>query len=161
MTGLSTNFASAAAIDRSAVDRPDEVSGFQIHLVYVVPNGSTDLNVDTNGQIDAWVKEGNAWLSNKVGHSLQFDTFQGLTDVTFLSSKYRVPELCLSNCKTLSKLKDEYVEQNPNFDNSKTLLFILSDNLDPDSCGWGNYASNLAPEHSFGDTGGGCNWPSS
>lgn len=159
MTVLITNPVSAATTVRSLVDRADDVSGYQVHLVYVVPNGSTDLNVDTNGQIDSWVKEGNAWLNGKVGHGLQFDTFQGATDVTFLASKYRASELCYDNCSTLSKLRDEYVTQNPAFDDSKTLLFMLNEKLDPTSCGWGSFASNLALTHNFGDTTDGCNWP--
>jgi hypothetical protein len=161
IAGPTINSATAAPIVRSLVDRPDDVSGYQVHLVYVVPNGSTDLNVDINGQIDSWVKEGNGWLNEKVGRGFQFDTFQGVTDVTFLSSKYRVSELCYDNCNTLSKLKDEYGTQNPAFDNSKTLLFMLSDELASTSCGWGNYASNLALMHDFGNTSGGCNWASS
>jgi hypothetical protein len=130
-------------------------------VVYVVPNGSNDLNSDTNGQIEAWVKEGNAWLNGKIGRGFQFDTFQRLTDVTFLPSKYQVSELCLKNCKTLSLLNDEYAAQNPNFDNSKTLLFMLSDKLDADSCGWAESVSNLALVHNFGDTRSGCNRPTS
>ena len=161
IAGPTINTATAAPIVRSLVDRPDDVSGYQVHLVYVVPNGSTDLNVDTNGQIDSWVKEGNAWLNEKVGRGFQFDTFQGITDVTFLSSKHRVSELCRDNCNTLSKLQDEYVTQNPAFDNSKTLLFMLSDELAATSCGWVKNASNLALTHDFGNTSGGCNWASS
>jgi hypothetical protein len=157
IAGPYVDTATAASSVRSIVDRPDDVSGYQVHLVYVVPNGSTDLNADTNGQIDAWVKEGNAWLSGKVGRGFQFDTFQGMTDVTFLSSKYRVPELCRENCNTLSKLKDEYIAQNPTFDNSKTLFFMFSDKLGLDSCGWAYYNSNLALAHNLGDTGDQCN----
>ena len=56
ITGPYVDTATAASTVRSIVDRPDDVSGYQVHLVYVVPNGSTDLNADTNGQIDAWVK---------------------------------------------------------------------------------------------------------
>jgi hypothetical protein len=159
MTVLATNPASAATTVRSLVDRTDDVTGYQVHLVYVVPNGSSDVGVDINGQIDVWVKEGNAWLNGKVGHSLQFDTFQGTADVTFLASKYRVAELCYDTCDTLSKLKNEYVTANPTFDDSKTLLFMLNEKLDPTSCGWANYASNLALTHNFGDTTDGCNSP--
>jgi len=161
MVVTAVSSATAATAVHSLVDRPDDVAGFQVHVVYVVPIGSTDLGVDTNGQIDVWVKEGNAWLNGKVGHSLPFDTFQGATDVTFLASKYPASELCFDNCKTLSKLKDEYIKQNPTFDDSKTLLFMLNEKLDPTTCGWGSFASNLALAHNFGDTTDGCNFPTS
>lgn len=152
---------SATQIVRSSIDRIDDVTGFQIHFVYVVPSGSADLNADTNGQIESWAKEGNLWLKSKVGRSLIIDTFQGAIDVTFLQSKYRVSEMCIEKCETLSKLKDEYIAQNLAFDNSKTLFFVIADKLDKNSCGWADYASNLALSHSSGDTNGGCNWPTS
>ena len=158
MTGISAAPASAAITVRSLVDRPDEVTGYQVHLVYVVPTGSTDLNVDINGQIDSLVTEANSWLAAKLGHKFIFDTFQGATDVTFLQSQYRVSELCRSDCEALTKLKNEFIAQNTNFNDSKTLLFVLGENLDTESCGWANYASNVALIHNLTDTRSGCNW---
>jgi hypothetical protein len=153
--------AAAAVQVRSNIDRPDDISGFQIHVVYVVPDGSSDLNLDTNGQIDSWVKEGNSWLDNKVNRNLRFDTFQGTTDVTFIKSQFRVGELCYRSCKTLSKLEGEFRGQNPTFDFSKTLLFMVADVLDRESCGWAEQTSNLALAQGFGDSSKGCNLPTS
>jgi hypothetical protein len=126
-----------------------------------VPDGSSDLNLDTNGQIDSWVKEGNSWLDNKVNRNLRFDTFQGATDVTFIKSQFSVNELCVRNCKALSKLESEFRGQNPTFDSSKTLVFMVADALDRNSCGWANRSSNLALAHGFGDSSKGCNHPTS
>ena len=153
--------AMAIVSERSLVDRPDDFSGFQIHLVYVVPASSLDLNSDINGQIDAWVKEANAWLKGKVGKSLKFDTFKGDTDVSFMQSKYRTSELCIKKCETLSNLQDEYLSQNRNFESSKTLLFLIGDELDSATCGWSENPSNLALVHNFANSSDGCNWPTS
>ncbi len=153
--------AAAALQLRSTIDRPDDISGFQIHVVYVVPDGSSDLQFDTSGQIDSWVKEGNSWLNSKVNRNLRFDTFQGATDVTFLKSQFRVNELCYENCKALSKLESEFRGQNPTYDSSKTLLFMVADVLDRDSCGWAQQSSNLALAQGFGDSRNGCNLSSS
>jgi hypothetical protein len=151
----------AAIQIRSTIDRPDDISGFQIHVVYVVPDGSSDLNLDTNGQIDSWVKEGNSWLDKKVNRNLRFDIFQGATDVTFIKSQFSINELCFRNCKALSKLESEFRGQNPTFDSSKTLLFMVADVLDRNSCGWAQQFSNLALAQGFGDSSKGCNLSSS
>ncbi len=151
----------AAMQIRSTMDRPDDISGFQIHVVYVVPNGSSDLNLDTNGQIDSWVKEGNSWLDGKVNRNLRFDTFQGTTDVTFIKSQFKVDELCYRNCNTLSKLEGEFRGQNPTFNSAKTLVFMVAETLSRDSCGWAERSSNLALAQGFGDSSRGCNHPTS
>ena len=145
IAGPTINTATADPILRSQIDRPDDQTGFQIHLVYVVPKGSNDLKFDTNGQIDSWVKEGNDWLYSKVGRRIKFDFFQEVTDVSFLQSKFSVSELC-NSCETNKKLKEEYVSQNLTFDDSKTLFFVVGDNLDKNSCGWGGIG-NLAIAH--------------
>jgi len=146
---------SAAQLPRAGVDRPDDLPGYQIHFVYVQPAGAPDGNLDTTGQIDGWVREANAWLKGKIGHQFIIDTYQGATDVTFMSSKYLVPELCLS-CDTLSKLKSEYIAQNPNFNGSKTLVFVVNEILAPGDCGWANVPGNLAIVY---EGNGHCNYP--
>ena len=155
IAGPTINTATADPILRSQIDRPDDQTGFQIHLVYVVPKGSNDLKFDTNGQIDSWVKEGNDWLYSKVGRRIKFDFFQEVTDVSFLQSKFSVSELC-NSCETNKKLKEEYVSQNLTFDDSKTLFFVVGDNLDKNSCGWGGIG-NLAIAHDLANLKGGCN----
>jgi len=135
---------SAATVERSIVDRPDEVSGFQIHLVYVVPKDGNDEKRDLNGQIDQWVAESQTWLQRTISHQLIFDTFQGHVDVTFLQSKYTIAELCHDNCDALYKLADEIKAQDPNLSAGKTLYFNFSEILDPSYCGWANGFGNLS-----------------
>jgi len=42
---------------RSLVDRPDDLIGYQIRLIYVVPADIKDRNLDTNGTISKWIDE--------------------------------------------------------------------------------------------------------
>jgi hypothetical protein len=141
----------AAPLVRSTLDRPDEVSGYQIHLVYVVTKGGIDEQRDLNGQIDNWVNESQTWLQNNSGHQLIFDSYQGQVDVTFLQSKYSKSELCFDTCDTLYKLADEIRNQDPNLAASKTLYFNLSELLDPGYCGWANGFGNLSLGFNKGD----------
>jgi len=146
---------SAASLERSLIDRPDEVIGYQIHLIYVVPSDGSDEQRDLNGQIDSWVKESQAWLQKNLGHQLIFDTFQGQADVTFMKSKYSSTQLCNSNCDALEKLAAEVRSQDPDLSAGKTLYFNFSELLSPTYCGWANYFGNLALGFSKNST---CNW---
>ena len=141
----------ALALERSTVDRPDQVSGYQIHTVYVSLKDSSDVAYDTNGQIDSWVKDAQNWLQAKVGKKFIFDTFGGQADTTFLKSKYNAAELC-NTCGTLEKLTAEYLSQDPKIPGSKTLLFFIHDNLSPTSCGWAGLLDNRALVHNLGST---------
>ena len=147
--------AAAAQLARSTIDRPDEVSGYQVHMVYVAVKGSGDYKLDINGQIDTWVKEANKWLQGRLGHSLIFDTYQGTADVSFMQSSYSASDLCTGTCDGLSKLENEYQVENPAYNGSKTLFFVVGDRLSKSSCGWADTPGHLAIMHDlFSD---GCN----
>jgi len=151
ISGFTAPNASAAGTTvRSLVDRPDDVTGYQIHLVYVALKSSVDKNWDTNGQIDSWVTEANNWLMGKVGHKFVFDTYQGSADVSFLQSKYTSEELCKDSCEGLDKLQNEYYGQDNSYNGSKTLLFVIYDKLPGESCGWATRPSNQALIHNLG-----------
>jgi hypothetical protein len=133
---------SAAQLTRSTVDRPDDLSGFQVHLFYVVPQGEKDESLDVNGQINTWVLNAQSWLQEKAGHKLKIDTFAGQTDVTFLQSKYPASQLCEGNCDATTKLIQEAKAQDPNLTSRKTYFFYVAGLSDPNACGWANLRSN-------------------
>jgi hypothetical protein len=138
------SYSNAVASSRSLIDRTDDFSGYQIHLVYVALKDSKDSEWDVDGKIHSWVHDSQKWLDKQVGRKLLFDTYQGDTDVTFLPSKYTRNELCYEECDTLEKLKSEYVTQNPSYDGRKTLVFALDEDLDKRFCGWAVSPGNVA-----------------
>ena len=147
--------AAAAQLARSTVDRPDEVSGYQVHVIYVAAKDSSDYKLDSNGQIDSWAKEANKWLLTRLGHTFIFDTYEGTTDVSFMQSSYSASELCTGPCDGLSMLENEYQAQNRTYNGSKTLVFIVGNSLSKSSCGWADTPGNLVIIHDlFND---GCN----
>ena len=158
ISGLSISTANAATLERSLVDRPDEVTGYQIHLIYVVTKDGNDEKRDLTGQIDSWVNESQAWLQKNSGHQLIFDTFNGQVDVTFMQSKYNTAELCSDTCDALEKLTAEIKAQDPNLLASKTIYFNLSELPSPTYCGWANGFSNLSLGFSKDAK---CNWSGS
>ena len=137
----------ASAAERSSIDRPDIVSGYQIHAVYVVPKNGVDLKLDTEGQINSWITSSNLFLQSQIGRKLKFDLYAGGVDVTYLQSKYELSELCYSNCETLEKLSSELEERAGKSFRAKTTVFFFSDNLDQGSCGWASRPGNIALVH--------------
>src|ERR671930_393293 len=76
--------APASALPRSTTDRPDAVSGKQIHVFYVLPSDRRDRQLDTNGTLANTVAAFRGWLAQKAGgRTLRLDTYQGEPDVTF------------------------------------------------------------------------------
>jgi hypothetical protein len=76
---------SAAALDRSTADRPDEVAAPMVHAVYALPSDGADRALDTNGVLAASVDSWEAWFAGQTGgERLRLDTFGGALDVTFV-----------------------------------------------------------------------------
>ncbi|MFM8311342.1 MAG: hypothetical protein ACKOAZ_05510 [Ilumatobacteraceae bacterium] len=69
---------------RATRDRPDEVTGPQVHLVYVLAADSRDQHLDTDGTLHAAFSTANEWLFANGGKRLRLDTFEGEADVTFV-----------------------------------------------------------------------------
>jgi len=134
----------AAQVTRSLVDRPDDFAGYQIHLVYVAVKDSVDSKWDTGGKMASWIQESQNWLDRQIGRKLLFDTYQGNFDVTHMSSGYSREELCNLKCEGLEKLEKEYVLQNPSYNGSKTVVFVLNEDLDKGYCGWADSPGNFA-----------------
>ena len=158
LTSLLTPIASsqAAIAQRSLVDRPDDLTGFQVHVVYVVPADKSDLNADTNGTIANTVADAQSWLQRQIGHQLIFDTYKGEVDISFMKSKYKESELCLEMCEALSKLSAEFLAQDTNYRPGKTYYFQVEGLLAPNYCGWAGRPANSALGFSVAD---GCNNP--
>jgi hypothetical protein len=72
------------ALPRATADRPDEVTGPQLHVVYAVPSDGQDRALDTDGTLARSVLAFENWLAAETrGRALRLDTSQGEVDVTF------------------------------------------------------------------------------
>lgn len=79
---------------RYTEDQPDDHAGYQIHMVYALPKGAPDEELDRKGTIARAVAGMNAWLSRKGdGRALRFDTYQNEPDVTFVRLRATDDEL--------------------------------------------------------------------
>ena len=151
-----------AAPSRSLVDRSDDLKGPQIHLVYVVPNDARDLEWDTSGQYKRWVDRAQEWLASEIGKTLKFDTYNGELDISFLRSKLTTQDMITRSTTSnsnvdgvLHTLIKEFLEQSPQRDyktSPKTYMFMISENIKPEACGYAQLSSVFA----LGFTGGNC-----
>lgn len=155
-----------AAPTRSLTDRPDDLTGPQVHLIYAIASDATDKNWDTNGQMNLWVEQAQSWLQTQVGKKLRFDTFQNDLDISFMRSKMTLAEMRAgsdyeegkSNAgkeTTLDKLLREFLTQSPQRDYKKapkTYMFYLSDPIKSGACGY----ANLTSAKGLGFSGPGC-----
>ena len=138
------------ALERTTIDRPDDEKKFQVHLVYVVPQGQPDKGLDTNGQIALWSELANDWLNSKISRELIFDTYQGDLDVSYMRSKYTVSELPYddayqsdsSKFGTLEKLFREYSNQSKTL-TGKSYFFVVQGELSTKFCGWAQGLSQV------------------
>ena len=84
--------------ERSLVDRPDEVSGWQLHPVYLIASDGVDEGLDTSGWIDDLVNGGLDFIEQRTGRRLRVDTWNGRPDVTFVRDGRSEEELNESCC---------------------------------------------------------------
>jgi len=121
---------------RSLVDRPDDLSGYQIRLIYVVPAFSKDRNLDTNGTISNWIQQVKTISRTQIGLTPIFDSYLSKQDIGFLQSKYSIAELSASK-NAIDLLKKELP---PNEQSSlKGIGFIIDGrSIFSDYCGYAN-----------------------
>ena len=79
----------ASTLERSTVDRPDDIQGPQVHAIYVLASDSVDQASDTDGLIATYISKFQSGLASvNDGVRLRIDSFQGEPDISF----YRLRE---------------------------------------------------------------------
>lgn len=77
--------AGVTVLERATSDRPDDATGSQAHVFYVLPEGGTDRRLDVKGPIRNTLGSVQSWLDGQTGgRRLRIDTAGGLPDVTFV-----------------------------------------------------------------------------
>jgi hypothetical protein len=77
-------YADAQVRSRVFLDQPDDASGYQVHVLYVLPSDGVDDGLDLNGTIATSVAACQQWFAGQMGgRQLRFDTYQGAPDITF------------------------------------------------------------------------------
>ena len=131
-----------AALPRSTVDRPDEVAGAQLHLMYVLPSDGVDEQADTDGRIGTSAVAFNLWLSQQTpGRSLRLDTSGGLPDITFYRLSRTDAQLRATGAFVRNELENELRAANMIRDDK--LYAVYYGGSSTYSCGGGAYPPTL------------------
>ena len=77
-----------ATTERSTRDRPDDISGAQIHFVYAVPIGAEGRGYDIAGDFAVIADLMQEWLETQTGMTWRLDTYNGKLDVSFLPIRW-------------------------------------------------------------------------
>lgn len=133
---------SPPAVRRATFDRPDEIGGSQVHLIYALPSDATDRGLDTDGTIATSFLAVQRWVERQTdGRPFRLDTFDGLPDVSF----FRLGR----NDKTLSAegafVRDEVEAdlRDAGFDAADKIYLVYYGGGSTEACGAGAYPPNL------------------
>jgi hypothetical protein len=81
-------------VQRAMQDREDDVAGYLVKVLYVLPHDGVDRELDTNGAIVLSIAAMQQWLVQQTtGKRLRFDTYQGALDIAFVRLKRLEAEL--------------------------------------------------------------------
>lgn len=144
-SGGNTTFALTIAVvtERSTTDRtPDEASGLQVHVMYVIPSDGVDEQLDQTATLDQSLKIANEWFKSQTGgKGIRFDTYGGgKLDVTFLQLTKSDVEMNVSGGNVRTKL--EYQLFAKGFD-SPDKVYLVYYGGDGDGCGRGAWPPTL------------------
>ena len=92
----------ASVTDRATMDRPDDLSGAQIHFVYAFPeDAEEDRNYDRAGDLTFIADQMQAWLQAEAGMGWRLDTYNGRLDVSSLPIRWQ-------GTQDLGRILDEF-----------------------------------------------------
>jgi hypothetical protein len=85
LASASSSSAAPDALPRSTTDRRDDVTGPQVHALYVLPSDGVDRGLDTDGTIAASVANWQRWVrAQTFDNGIRLDTSGRELDVTFV-----------------------------------------------------------------------------
>ena len=108
LASASSSSAAPDALPRATADRRDDVTGPQIHALYVLPSDGADRGLDTNGTIAASFANWQGWLRGQTfNNGLRLDTSGGELDVTFVRLSRTDAQLASRGLLLRDALEDE------------------------------------------------------
>ena len=108
LASASSSSAAPDAQPRATTDRSDDVTGPQVHALYLLPSDGTDRGLDTNGTIAASFANWQRWLRGQTfNNGLRLDTSSGQLDVTFVRLSRTDAQLAARGLQLRDALEDE------------------------------------------------------
>jgi hypothetical protein len=149
--------ARGAGLPRATQDRPDDLTGSQVHLMYVLPSDGVDRQLDTNGTLEGSASSFQAWLRGETGgRDLDIDTYQGAMDITFFQLSRTDAQIASYGAQVRDQIEDEV--NAAGFSDAKKLYAVYYDGSSEYACGGGAWPpslpGNVAAMYLLGEYGG-------
>jgi len=128
------------AESRATVDRPDDVAGYQVHVMYIVPSDGIDNAYDLDGKIGLSVERWNTWLVQETGgRQIRLDTANGELDVTFVRLDRTHSQMNAYGGGLRKQIEYEIVAKG--FDHVEKIYLVYYDggSLETPACGMGAF----------------------
>jgi hypothetical protein len=136
----STTVASSAG--RSTSERPDDLTGPQIHLVYALPSDGVDRRLDIDGTIARSIAASQRWLAGQTdGRKIRLDAVGGEPDITFFRLSRSDVDLKSEGAFTREAIEGELKGQG--FDSADKIYAVYYDGGSTYACGSGAYPPTL------------------
>ena len=95
-------------LPRTTTDRPDDAAGPQVHVVYAIPHGGADRQLDLNGVLAGSVDSWNTWLRGQTGgFGLRLDPSGGELAVSFFETPLTDDEMAAKGAFVRDELERE------------------------------------------------------
>jgi hypothetical protein len=108
LASASSSSAAPDALPRATADRRDDVTGPQVHALYVLPSDGADRRLDANGTIAASFANWQAWVREQTfNNGIRLDTSGGELDVTFVRLSRTDAQLAARGLNLRDALEDE------------------------------------------------------
>ncbi|MEX0683315.1 MAG: hypothetical protein WD472_07645 [Dehalococcoidia bacterium] len=131
-----------AAGERHTADRPDEKTGPQIHLMYVLPADGADQELDIDGTVAASFGAAEGWLSGQTGgRTLRLDTFEGEPDISFITLSRPDDDVQAEGAFGRDLIEGELREAG--FDSAEKVYAVYYDGGSTYACGSGAYPPRI------------------
>ena len=121
-------------LPRSEADRPDDEDGYQVHVVYAVPQDGEDRGFDADGTITRSVYAFDDWLRRKTARQrIRFDRAGGALDVTYVRLTGTDAALAANRRRLRDAIEDELRARG--FTHPKKMYAVYYDGTNPEVCG--------------------------
>ena len=111
-------------LNYSTLDREDEVDGYQVHFIYMLPEDGEDAFLDVSGEIALSAQAMNEWLAGQTeGSRLRYDTYQGDLDVSFLLLDHSSEEISALGTEILGLIEYELKTRGFNAGNKLCVVY--------------------------------------
>ncbi len=121
---------------RAGQDRPDDITGLQMHVIYVTSRGGPDRGLDLNGALENSVRRFQTWFAGQTGRTVRQDTFEGRLDVSAYQMSLSDAEIAGSNPSNPSVVGTLFQElQAVGFDEPNKKYLVYYDGTSAFACG--------------------------